>query len=247
MQKKNKNANNSDKSTGNGKQGTDGNVKPVGPSKAMMDALESEGLHVDWPDDIFFVDLKGTFTTGSGLEHTVMLDFSHAEDYVKTSADADRYIAQCLYEAWMEYNWMYELKSDTFEELRRNDNLRWHEVIRVLEDCIQTERRLSRFEWVANCVLDGDPIPPKEQMQGFCETVHITPMMAAEIRECLIKAYPTVKDCPCAKNIGDIIDELAWKLDVNEIFNTKTGKPEIPKKKKLRMFYKPMPQLHLLG
>ena len=240
MQKRNTSANN------NGGESADGSVKPIGPSKAMMDALESEGLHVDWPDDIF-VEVKGTFTTGSGSEHAIMLDFSYAENSVKTSADVDRYIAQCLYEAWMEYNWMYELKSDTFEELRRNDNLRWHEVIRVLEDCIQTERRLSRFEWVANCVLDGDPIPPKEQMQGFCETVHITPMMAAEIRECLIKAYPTVKDCPCAKNIGDIIDELAWKLDVNEIFNTKTGKPEIPKKKKFRMFYKPIPQLHLLG
>lgn len=246
MQKRNKKANNGDKSAGNGKQGADGNVKTIGPSKSMMDALESEGLHVDWPDDIF-VDLKGTFTTGSGLEHTVMLDFSHAEDYVKTSADVDRYIAQCLYEAWMEYTWEVELNADALDELSRNDKLNWYEVIRVLEDCIQTERRLSRFEWVANCVLDGEPIPPKEQRQGFCETVHITPMMAAEIRECLIKAYPSVKDCPCAKNIGDIIDELAWKLDVNESFNTKTGKAEIPQEKKLRWFYKPMPQLHLLG
>ena len=159
MQKKNKKANG--KGANAERQGADGNVKSVGPSKAMVEALESEGLHVDWPDDIFFVDLKGTFTTGSGLEHTVMLDFSHAEDYVKTSADADRYIAQCLYESWMEYNWIYELKEGAFEELRRNDNLCWSEVIRVLTDCIQTERRLSRFEWVAQSVIHGEPVPPR--------------------------------------------------------------------------------------
>ena len=244
MQKMNKKANINGKGADGEKQGADGIVKPIRPSKAMMDALESEGLHVDWPDDIF-VELKGTFTTKSGLEHTVMLDFSYAENSVKTSADVDRYIAQCLYEAWMEYNWMYELKSDTFEELRRNDNLRWHEVIRVLEDCIQTERRLSRFEWVANCVLEGDSIPPKEQMQGFCETVHITPMMAGEIRDCLILAYPNVKDSPCAKRIKDMIDSLAWKLEIKESFNEKTGATEPRAKNAIRPFYKPMPQLWL--
>ena len=222
---KNKKANSYGKGANGEKQGADGIVKPIRPSKAMMDALESEGLHVDWPDDIF-VELKGTFTTKSELEHTVMLDFSYAEDSVKTSADVDKYISQCLYEAWMEYNWIYELKADAFEELRRNDKLNWYEVIRVLTDCIQVERDLSRFCWVVSSVIDGEPVPPKEQMQGYCETVHITPMMAGEIRECLIKAYPNVKDIPCAKHIKDMIDSLAWKLEIKESFNEKTGATE---------------------
>ena len=51
MQKMNK------KSNGRGakrvNQDADCYMKPIRPSKAMMEALESEGLHVDWPDDIF--------------------------------------------------------------------------------------------------------------------------------------------------------------------------------------------------
>ena len=235
---------NSSKSRGGERHGTDDEVKLPRPSDKMVAALEAEGLHIVWPEYIY-VPIKGTFTTESGSEQTVMIDFSYMKDSVKTIADVDKHIARCLYEALMEYNWIYELKEDTFDELIRNDKLYWREVIRVLYDCIQTERRLSRFDWVASCVLDGEPIPPKEQRQGSCETVHITPMMAGEIRECLIKAYPNVKDSPCAKNIADIIDELAWKLDVNEDFNIETGKSEIRKKEKFRMFYKPMPQLHL--
>ena len=244
MRKMKKIANSNGKGASMKKQGADGNVKPIGPSKAMIDALEAEGLQINWPDDIF-VAIKGTFSTQSGTEQTVMLDFSYMKDSVKTSADVDRHIAQCLYESWMEYNWIYELKEGAFEELRRNDNLCWSEVIRVLTDCIQTERRLSRFEWVAQSVIDGETIPPKEQMQGFCETVHITPMMAGEIRDCLIKAYPNVKGSPCAKNIKGIIDSLAWKLEIKESFNEKTGATEPRAKNAIRPFYKPMPQLWL--
>ena len=173
---KNKKANSYGKGANGEKQGADGIVKPVGPSKAMMDALESEGLHVDWPDDIF-VELKGTFTTKSGLEHAVMLDFNCAGDSVKTSADVDQYISQCLYEAWMEYTWTCELDGSALDELCRTDKLCWSEVIRVLTDCIETERRLSRFEWVAQSVIDGKTIPPKEQT--IVATGDNTPLVAA--------------------------------------------------------------------
>ena len=70
MQKRNKSAN--------------GNMKSVGPSKALMEALKSEGLHVEWPDDIF-VEIKGTFSTKSGSEHAVMLDFSYMKVTAQTS------------------------------------------------------------------------------------------------------------------------------------------------------------------
>ena len=71
----------------------------------------------------------------------------------------------------MEYTWTCEFDGSALDKLCRTDNLCWSEVIRVLTDCIQTERRLSRFEWVAQSVIYGEPVPPKEQMQGFCETV----------------------------------------------------------------------------
>ena len=97
-------------------------MKPIRPSKAMMEALESEGLHVDWPDDIF-TKIKGTFSTKSGSEHAVMLDFSYMKDSAKTSEDIDKHIAQCLYEAWMEYTWMVELDWGAFAELNSTNKL----------------------------------------------------------------------------------------------------------------------------
>ena len=246
MRKMKKIANSNGKGASMKKQGADGNVKPIGPSKAMLDALESEGLQINWPDDIFAA-IKGTFSTQSGTEQTVMLDFSYMKDSVKTSADVDRHIAQCLYESWMEYTWMVELDWGALAELNRTNKLGWDTVIRLLVDCIQKERYLSRLAWVASSVIDGEPVPPKEQMQGYCETVHITPIMAGDIRDCLIKAYPNVKDSPCAKHIKNIIDSLAWKLDIKESFNEKTGAPEPRAMNAARPFYKPMPQLQLLG
>ena len=218
-------------------------VKSPRPSKEMVAALDANGLHVDWPDNIY-VPLEGTFWAGD-IKKSVVFHFDYLKDSVKTSADVDRHIVQCLYEAYMDCNWRYDLKDRDLDELKSSDKLSWWDVIRLIEASLQKERCLSRFYWVASCVVDGEPVPPKEQGQGFCETIHITPTMATEIRECLIKAYPSVKDSPCAKNIGGIIDELAWKLDVNEDFNTETGKSEIRKKKKFRAFYKPMPQFHL--
>ncbi len=94
-------------------------------------------------------------------------------------------------------------------------------------------------------MIDGDPIPPREQMQGMCETIYVHPMMANSIRECLMKAYPNLKGSVCADDIGNIIDELAWKLDIKESFNLETGVAE-PRKKDARLpLYKPMPQLNL--
>lgn len=227
-----------------GKKNGDG-VRSVGPSKAMRDALEAEGLHIDWPDDIY-VPVKGTFWAGD-IEKSVTFDFDLEKDSLKTSADFDKSIEGVLYRAYMDCNWRYDLKERDLEELKRNDRLSWWEVIRLLEASLQTERRLSRFWWVATCVIDGEPIPPKEQMQGMCETIYIHPMMATAIRECLMKAYPNLKGCECAKGIGDIIDELAWKLDIKESFNLESGVAEPRKEGVGRPFYKPMPQLNLFS
>lgn len=244
MQKMNKKANGRGAKRVN--QDADCYMKPIRPSKAMMEALEMEGLRIDWPDDIF-TKIRGTFSTKSGSEHAVMLDFSYMKDSAKTSEDIDKHIAQCLYEAWMEYTWMVELDWGDLAELNSTNKLAWDTVISLLVDYIQKERHLSRFFWVASSVIDGEPVPPKEQMQGYCETVHIAPTMAGEIRDCLIKAYPNVKGSPCAKNIKDIIDTIAWKLEIKESFNEKTGVPEPRAKNAIRLSYKPMPQLHLLG
>ena len=217
-------------------------ARPVGPSKAMRDALEAEGLEVVWPDDVH-VPAKGKFLVGRDTEKSVTFHFDWVKGPLKTSADFDRVVANFLYEEYMECNWRYDLKERDLEELKRNGELSWGNVIDLLEVSLQTERRLSRFWWVALCVIDGELLPPREQRQGMCETIHITPTMATEIRECLMKAYPHLKGCECAKDIGTTIDDLAWKLDVKESFNLETGMAEPRKEDARRPFYKPMPQL----
>ena len=221
-----------------------GDVKSVGPSKAMKDALEAAGLHIDWPDYIY-VPVEGKYWVGRDVEKSITFNFDLEEDSLKTNADFDRCIEQTLYRAYMDCNWRYDLKESDLEELKGNGKLSWCNVVDILVASLQTERRLSRFWWVACCVTDGDPIPPREQMQGMCETIYVHPMMANSIRECLMKAYPNLKGCECAKDIGNIIDELAWKLDIKESFNLKTGVAEPCEKGVSQAFYKPMPQFDL--
>ena len=226
----------------NGKCGT----KAIGPSKAMRDALEAEGLHIDWPDDIY-VPVEGKFTVGRDTEKCITFHFDWKKDTLKTSADFDRSIEEELYVAYMDCNWYCDLKESDLEELKRSGELSWYNVIDLLNASLQTERRLSRFCWVAGCVIHGDPLPPREKMQGMCETIYIDPTMATQIRECLMKAYPNLKGCECAKNIGRTIDELAWKLDIEESFNLETGVAEYREGGVKPPLYKPMPRLELFG
>ena len=242
MQKQNQPGNGNADDVG-GKKNGDG-VKPVGPSEAMKDALEAAGLEVAWPDDIY-VPVEGKFRVGRDTEKNITFHFDWEKDSLKTSADFDKCVEGTLYRAYMDCNWRYDLKESDLEELKRSDELSWWNVIDLLEVSLQTERSLSRFWWVALCVIDGEPLPPREQGQGMCETIHITPTMATQIRECLMKAYPNLKGCECAKDIGSTIDELAWKLNINESFNPKTGVAGPRKKDARRPFYKPMPGVGL--
>ena len=216
-------------------------VKPNRPSKAMMDALEAEGFHVCWPDDLYCI-LKGTFKTPGGSEHSVDMYFTEDED-IMSCEEVDYRVARYIYEAWMEYNWEYALSESVFGKLRREGKLCWDEVLRELKDKIRTERILARLCFVAYSVAGGEPVPPREKEQGYCETVHITPQMAGGIRDCLIKAYPSLKGSPCAKNIKETIDSLAEKLEIEESFNEETGVAEPGTGNRDCPLYKPMPLL----
>ena len=67
--------------------------------------------------------------------------------------------------------------------------------------------------------------------------------MAGGIRDCLIKAYPSLKGSPCAKNIKETIDSLAEKLEIEESFNEETGVAEPGTGNRDCPLYKPMPLL----
>ena len=193
--------------------GYGGDAKLVGPSKAMADALESEGLHVKWPDYIY-IPIKGTYTTADGSEKTLEIDLSGQEDSVETSADVDSAVAHCLYVAYMEFNWRYELDEKSLSDLRRNHNLCWDSVITHIEDSKLTEKTLHRFYWVAMAIVHGDPIPPKEKWADPCESVHISPKVATSILDFLKTAHSTMEPDANAHGIETIISILADKLDV---------------------------------
>ena len=101
-----------------------GDVKSVGPSKAMKDALEATGLHIEWPDYIY-VPVEGKYWVGRGVEKSVTFNFDYEKDSLKTNADFDKSIEQTLYIAYMDCNWRYDLKESDLEELKRNGDLSW--------------------------------------------------------------------------------------------------------------------------
>ena len=201
------------KDTGCKKNGNDGDVKLVRPSKAMADALEAEGLHVKWPDYIY-IPIKGTYTTADGSEKTLEIDLSGLEDSVETSDDVDSAVAHCLYVAYMDFNWRYELDENVLDDLCRNHNLCWDSVITHIENSKLTEKTLHRFYWVAMAIVHGDPIPPKEKWAAPCESVHISPKVATSILDFLKTAHLTMEPDANAHGIETIIGILADKLDV---------------------------------
>ena len=199
----------------------DGVVKLVGPSKAMADALEAEGLHINWPDYIY-VPIKGFYTTPDGFERILNIDLGGLEDSVETSDDVDSAVAHCLYVAYMEFNWRYELDEKVLSDLYRNHNLCWGRVITHIENSKMTEKTLHRFYWVAMAIVNGDPIPPKEKWADPCETVHLSPKVATAIFEFLKKTRLTTKPGSCPKEIETAIGILAEKLDV-EVYDNIEG------------------------
>ena len=158
------------KDAGLKKSGDGCGAKLVGPTKAMADALEAEGLHIVWPDYIY-VPIKGTYTTSDASEKTLEIDLSGHEDSIETSADVDRAVLQCLYEAYMEFNWRYDLDEGILDDLSRAHKLCWDSVITLIEDAKMTEKLLHRFYCVATAIVNGDPIPPKEKWAYSCEAV----------------------------------------------------------------------------
>lgn len=141
-----------------------GTKRFVGPSKAMRDALEEEGLSFDWDkkiedeDDLFF---EGTYITGCDWQKCVIIDLRDEGD-LSTKANVDAAISNQLDEAYEEFSIDEEMKMhmEGTAEARRRRGV--PEAARLLEDMQEQDACLKRFAEVAEAVSSGCPVPPKE-------------------------------------------------------------------------------------
>lgn len=196
----------------------------VGPSQAMKDALEAEGLHVAWPDyywpDDTYIEAAATFSPSYDPEYDATIDIGWDAKDNKTSSDVDSAIASCLHYAYMEYEpWRYRLEDYLLELWNGEDKLSWGRILSYIEAKAKAEKLLYRFSCVAGAVGRGEPIPPRELSAETWETIHISLYVATKIRDCLKKTCATMDLGPDSKDIWDIIDVLGYKLDVYETFN----------------------------
>ncbi len=157
-------------------------IKFAGPSKRMREALEAEGLSVDWDEkinDIHDLIFEGTYYTGIDWEKCVVIDLRDEFD-LSTTERVDAAISNQLDEAYDDFSVTDEflMYMQGTEEERRKRGVPNSD--RLLEDMHEQDSCLKRFAEVADAVVCGKQIPPKEQSN--CETIFITPQMAEKIR-----------------------------------------------------------------
>ena len=218
MLESNKNVNNNGNGADNGKQGADGSVKPVGPSKEMAGALEAQGLKIVWPEYIY-APIKGTFTTRTRPteEKSVVIDLHcYEEDGLATSADVDEAVAQCLYEVYMEANWRYDAEDD-INEMRHNPDFSLDGLVRILEDRQERERLLYRFSVAAHMIANAHLLPPGEREEKIDKAFYFPVEMEGSIETYLEKVCPTLE--PGTGAWISIVVPLARSLGIDEESN----------------------------
>jgi hypothetical protein len=154
-------------------------IKFAGPSKKMMDALENEGLYVDWPKKIESegdLAIEGTFYTGCDWEKIVTIDLRDEKDRdLSKKSEVDAAISRQLDEAYGAFDVDEEMKlnMEGSEEERAARGV--PDAERLLADMKEQEERLRRFSIVADAVYRGKPVPkeedPTEEMSLTAEEV----------------------------------------------------------------------------
>ena len=206
------------------KQGADGNVKPVGPSKEMIGALEAQGLKIAWPEYIY-VPIKGTFATKTRPteEKSVEIDLHYFEEEgFSVAADVDEAVAQCLYEVYMEFDWQYEAEG-VISKMRHNPDFSLDGLVRILEDKQEQQRLLYRFSVAARTIVDAQLLPLGEREEKIDQAFYFPAEMEGGIETYLEKVCPTLEPGTGAWN--SIVVPLARDLGIGEysIVNVECG------------------------
>ena len=138
-------------------------IKFAGPSKKMAEALENEGLHVEWPKtvkDESDLAVEGTFLTGCNWEKLVTIDFRHTVG-IESKSGVDNAIAYELREAYENFNIDEEMQLNLQGSASEREARGVPDAARLLEDMQEQEKCLKRFAEVADAVASGIPIPSK--------------------------------------------------------------------------------------
>lgn len=168
-----------------GKPGDYDGVLWLQPSKAMVAALEANGLDIIWPEYIY-VPIKGTFTMSNGQQKSVMINLRYGEDFIKLTSEVDSSVAHCLYKAYMEFNWTYEAERD-IDGMRPNSDMSLDGLVRLLEDKQEQEKCLYRFWQIAATIASARPDKRKDFLD---KTFHVLPEKDVEIERLCPKLVP---------------------------------------------------------
>lgn len=141
-------------------------IKYVGPSKKMADALEEEGLRINWPptgniEDKELLAIDAIFETGEGWEKSVLIDLRNMLA-LDSKAGVDDAIANQLQEEYDNFDIDEEMKIHLEGSAREREKRGVPDAARLLEDMKEQKSHLERFAAVANAVMNGKPIPAKE-------------------------------------------------------------------------------------
>jgi len=138
--------------------------KFAGPSKKMMEALEKEGLIIQWPkagnlkEEALAID--GSFYTGIDWEKLVFIDLRNKCGLASKSG-VDIAIAKELEDAYEAFDIGEEMQLNLEGTAEEREARGVPDAARLLEDMQEQEERLHRFSVVADAVASGNPIPPE--------------------------------------------------------------------------------------
>ena len=139
-------------------------IKFAGPTKKMVEALEAEGLHIDWPKVVKSdsdLAIEGMFYTGCDWEKLVLIDLRDEGD-LSTKANVDAAISNQLDEAYENFSIDEELKMNLQGSQEEREARGVPDAERLLEDMQEQDACLKRFAEVAEAISSGRPVPPSE-------------------------------------------------------------------------------------
>ena len=139
-------------------------IKFAGPSKKMAEALENEGLHVEWPKtvkDEGDLAVEGLFHTGCDWEKIVTIDLRD-KVALGSKEGVDNAIAYELREAYENFDIDEEMQLNLQGSAAEREARGVPDAARLLEDMQEQEKRLERFADVAEAVAEGREIPAEE-------------------------------------------------------------------------------------
>lgn len=139
-------------------------IKFAGPTKKMMDALENEGLRIDWPKTIHDREdlaIDATFYTGCSWEKSVLIDLRDMLA-LESKAGVDNAVANQFREAYDNFDIDEEVQLNLQGSASEREARGVPDAVRLLEDMQEQEKMLKRFAEVAEAVAEGREIPAEE-------------------------------------------------------------------------------------